>query len=187
MAEYYHLPDEPHYLHQQHPVPYGVHPQPTYQPHHLQGRWGHDQVAQQYAYSGSPLPPPQTSWTPGPPAHSPPQQSSYPEYELASIEHQASPYGTGIPESKKPEKFKPAPKYNDLWAMFAFLIQMAGFMVLSAFAVNNIIKAGIIKAETKASLKRTFSLHKCHDDFCSWNRHQCRIQLPLLALDPPVS
>ncbi|KAF9371292.1 putative choline transporter, neither null mutation nor overexpression affects choline transport [Podila verticillata] len=174
MAEYYHLPDNPHYLQQQHPVPYGVHPQPTYppqhpvpygvhpqptyQPHHLQGRWGHDQVAQQYAYSGSPLPPPQTSWTLSPPAHSPPQQSSYPEYELASIGHQAPPYRTGIPESEKPEKFKPASKYNDLRAMFAFLIQMAGFTVLSAFSVNNIIKAGIIKSGDKGIIEKDFFL-----------------------------
>ncbi|KAF8982532.1 putative choline transporter, neither null mutation nor overexpression affects choline transport [Haplosporangium bisporale] len=174
MAQYYHLPDKPHYLQQQHPVPYGVHPQPTYppqhpvpygvhpqptyQPHHLQGRWGHDPVAQQYAYSGSPLPPPQTSWTPSLPAHSPPQQSSYPEYELASIGHQAPPYGAGILESEKLEKFKPSPKYNDLWAMIAFLIQMAGFMVLSAFAVNNIIKAGIIKSGDKGIIEKDFFL-----------------------------
>ncbi|KAK5801531.1 plasma-membrane choline transporter-domain-containing protein [Linnemannia elongata] len=158
MAEYYHLPDESRYLQQQHPVPYGVHPQPTYQPHHLQGRWGHDQVTQQYAYSGSPLPPPQPSWASSPPGNSPPQQSSYPEYELASIGHQAPPYGTGIAESEKPEKFKPAPKYNDLWATFAFLIQMAGFIALSAFAVNNIIKAGIIKSGEKGIIEKDFFL-----------------------------
>ncbi|KAG0069847.1 putative choline transporter, neither null mutation nor overexpression affects choline transport [Linnemannia elongata] len=158
MAEYYHLPDKSRYLQQQHPVPYGVYPQPTYQPHHLQGRWGHDQVAQQYAYSGSPLPPPQTSWASSPPANSPQQQSSYPEYELASIGHQAPPYGTGIAESEKPEKFKPAPKYNDLWTTFAFLIQMAGFIALSAFAVNNIIKAGLIKSGEKGIIEKDFFL-----------------------------
>ncbi|KAG0048800.1 putative choline transporter, neither null mutation nor overexpression affects choline transport [Gryganskiella cystojenkinii] len=157
MPEYYHLPDKPNYLQQQHPLPYGVHPQPTYQPHHLQGRWGHDQVAQQYAYSGSPLPP-QSSRTPSPPGHSPTQQSSYPEYELASIGQQAPPYGTGIPENERPEKFKSAPKYNDLWAMFVFLIQMAGFMVLSAFAVSNIIKTGITKRGDKIIIDKDFFL-----------------------------
>ncbi|KAH7049612.1 plasma-membrane choline transporter-domain-containing protein [Linnemannia elongata] len=158
MAEYYHLPDESRYLQQQHPVPYGVHPQPTYQPHHLQGRWGHDQVTQQYACSGSPLPPPQPSWASSPPANAPPQQSSYTEYELASIGHQAPPYVTSIAESEKPEKFKPAPKYNDLWATFAFLIQMAGFIALSAFAVNNIVKAGIIKSGEKGIIEKDFFL-----------------------------
>ncbi|KAK3807410.1 MAG: plasma-membrane choline transporter-domain-containing protein [Linnemannia elongata] len=174
MAEYYQIPDRPHYLQPQHPVPYGVHPQPTYppqhhvpygvhpqptyQPHHLQGRWGHDQVAQQYAYSGSPPPPPQTSCAPSPPTHSPPQQSGYSEYELVSFGHQAPPYGTGIPESQKPEKFKPAPNYNDLRAMLAFLIQMAGFMVLSAFAIHNILKAGIIKSGEKGIIEKDFFL-----------------------------
>jgi hypothetical protein len=154
MAAYYHLPDRPQQQHPlpygvqpqpayppQHPVPYSVHPQPTYQPHHLQGGWGHDQVIQQYAHSGPP-----------------PQQSSYSEYELASIGHQASPYGTVIPESEKPEKFKPAPKYNDLGFMFAFLIQMAGFMVLSAFAVSNVIKVGIMKSGEKDIVEKDFFL-----------------------------
>ncbi|KAF9280725.1 putative choline transporter, neither null mutation nor overexpression affects choline transport [Mortierella alpina] len=140
-------------------MPYGVHPQPTYQAHHLQGPWGQDQVGQQYAYSASPQPLPQTSWTPSPPVHSPPpQQSRDPEHQLASIGHHAPSYKTGIVESEKREKFKPSPKYNDLWAMFAFLFQMVAFMVLSAFTIKNIIKTAVITSADKGTAEKDFFL-----------------------------
>jgi len=77
---------------------------------------------------------------------------------MASVGHQAPPHETGIPESEKPERFKPAPKYNDVWAMFAFLIQMVGFMVLSAFAVNNIVRVGITKSGDKGTIEKDFFL-----------------------------
>ncbi|KAF9165906.1 putative choline transporter, neither null mutation nor overexpression affects choline transport [Actinomortierella ambigua] len=127
---------------QQNPEPYGAHPQPTYQPDQLQGRWGHNQGIQQYPHSG-PLPSStQAPWAPSPQLHSLPlpPPSGYPEHELAPIGHQAPPYNASTPESQKPEKFKQAPKYNDLWAMIAFLIQMVGFIVLSGFAISNIAK-----------------------------------------------
>ncbi|KAG0057746.1 hypothetical protein BGZ83_003644 [Gryganskiella cystojenkinii] len=148
----------PQSTYQSHPVPYGVHLQPTYQAHHLQGPWGQDQVGQQYAYSGSPQPPSQTSWTPSPPVHSPPQQSRDPEHELASVDYQAPSYKTGITEEEKREKFKPSPKYNDLWAMFAFLLQMVAFIVLSAFAINNIIKTAVITSADKSTDEKDFFL-----------------------------
>jgi len=205
MAEYFHDPNKPQYLQQQHtvpigvppqptyqtnpvpygvhpqaayqahPGPYGVHPQPTYQAHpgpygvppqpnyqaqHLQGPWGQDQVTQQFAYSGSPQPPPQTSWTPSSPVHSPPQQSHDPEHELASIGHQARSSKTGIPESEKREKFKPSPKYNDLWAMFAFFLQMAAFMVLSGYAIKNIINSTVLTDADKSTDEKDFFLTK---------------------------
>ncbi|KAG0268621.1 putative choline transporter, neither null mutation nor overexpression affects choline transport [Actinomortierella ambigua] len=145
---------------QQNPEPYGAHPQPTYQPDHLQGRWGHDQGIQQYPHSG-PLPSStQTPWTPSPQLHSLPlpPPSGYPEHELVPIGHQAPPYKASTPESQKPEKFKHAPKYNDLWAMIAFLIQMVGFIVLSGFAISNIAKVGITKTGDKGKVEKDFFL-----------------------------
>ncbi|KAF9977327.1 putative choline transporter, neither null mutation nor overexpression affects choline transport [Actinomortierella ambigua] len=153
MSEYHHLSDKPPlYPQQQHPIPYGVRPPPTYQPHQQQGQWGHDQGIQQYPYSGT-LPPPQTVWN----SH-PPQQPGNPEYELSSIGHQAPSGGTGVPESQKQEKFQLGKKINDLWALFAFLIEMVGYIVLSAFAISNIVKVGIVKTGEVDIVEKDFFL-----------------------------
>ena len=52
--------------------------------------------------------------------------------------YETAPYGTVNPESGLPAKFNPRPKYNDCWAFFLFLAQLAAFVVLSYFAINTI-------------------------------------------------
>ncbi|KAG0325398.1 putative choline transporter, neither null mutation nor overexpression affects choline transport [Podila humilis] len=129
-----------------HAAPYGAHPQPTYQPHHIQAQWSHDQEVQQYAYSGSPQPPPHSL-----PQSTKPFNGIIFDHELADLgqEQQASPYHgaqKNATEYETHEKFAPAPKYNDRWAMFAFFAQMIGFGVLSAYAIYHIIQVGFTKS-----------------------------------------
>ncbi|KAI8354701.1 plasma-membrane choline transporter-domain-containing protein [Mortierella sp. GBAus27b] len=47
--------------------------------------------------------------------------------------------GSVNPETGLPTKFNPKPKYNDLWAVFLFLIQIAGFIVLCYFMVKQVV------------------------------------------------
>lgn len=50
-----------------------------------------------------------------------------------------APYdGTVNPESGLPTKFNPRPRYNDCWAFFLFIAQLAAFIVLSGFAISEI-------------------------------------------------
>jgi hypothetical protein len=50
--------------------------------------------------------------------------------------------GSINPDSGLPTKFNPKPKYNDLWAAVLFVLQLAGFIVLSYFAITNALKTG---------------------------------------------
>ncbi|KAF9155776.1 putative choline transporter, neither null mutation nor overexpression affects choline transport, partial [Mortierella sp. AD010] len=89
---------------------------------------------QQYQYGAQPLPqyqpliPPEHQWglqpQPGQQHFAPPMPPSYD--------------GTVNPETGLPSKFNPKPKYNDIWALIVFLIQLAGFVVLSYFAITTV-------------------------------------------------
>ncbi|KAF9199065.1 putative choline transporter, neither null mutation nor overexpression affects choline transport, partial [Haplosporangium sp. Z 27] len=46
--------------------------------------------------------------------------------------------GSVNPDTGLPAKFNPKPKYNDIWAFILFLIQLAGFVVLSYFAITTV-------------------------------------------------
>ncbi|KAG0003421.1 putative choline transporter, neither null mutation nor overexpression affects choline transport [Entomortierella chlamydospora] len=93
---------------------------------------------QQYQYGAQPPPqyqpliPPEHQWglqpQPGQQHFAPPMPPSYD--------------GTVNPETGLPSKFNPKPKYNDLWALFVFLIQLAGFVVLSYFAITTVKNDG---------------------------------------------
>lgn len=48
--------------------------------------------------------------------------------------------GSVNPETGLPTKFNPKPKYNDLWAFFLFLVQLAGFVVLSYFVISKVVE-----------------------------------------------
>ncbi|KAF9154801.1 putative choline transporter, neither null mutation nor overexpression affects choline transport [Linnemannia schmuckeri] len=95
---------------------YGAQPQPQYVPLQQQTQWGlqpQQQQQQQNYYA------PQGQ--PMPP----------PTYD-----------GSINPDSGLPTKFNPKPKYNDLWAAILFAVQLAGFVVLSYFAITNALKTG---------------------------------------------
>ncbi|CAO3564408.1 unnamed protein product [Mortierella alpina] len=111
MANYY-PPQQQYPPPQQAPFQYGAQPQPQYQPLQQQQQWGlqpppqpHQQ--QHFAPQGQPI----TGVMP-------------PSYD-----------GTINPDTGLPTKFNPKPKYNDLWALVLFLVQLAGFVVLSYFAI----------------------------------------------------
>lgn len=116
MAEYYALPDRAPYPPNQPPMPYGAQPQPYYQPQ--QQYYGQQQQPQQQYYGA---PPPAPAYVP-------------PTYESA-------PNNTINPETGLPAKFNPKPKWNDLWALVLFLIQLAAFVVLSYFAISKVIQS----------------------------------------------
>ncbi|KAG0092994.1 putative choline transporter, neither null mutation nor overexpression affects choline transport [Podila epicladia] len=119
MAEYHALPDRAPYPPNQPPVPYGAQPQPYYQPQ--QQYYGQPQQQQpQQQYYGAPPPVP---------AYVPPTYQSAPNN------------GTINPDTGLPAKFNPKPKYNDLWALFLFLIQLAAFVVLSYFAISKVVES----------------------------------------------
>ncbi|KAF9101650.1 putative choline transporter, neither null mutation nor overexpression affects choline transport [Mortierella sp. AM989] len=89
---------------------YGAQPQPHYQPLPEQ-QWGlQPQTGQQHFGQGQPT----TGAMP-------------PSYD-----------GSVNPDSGLPTKFNPKPKYNDLWALVVFLLQFAGFVVLSYFAITHV-------------------------------------------------
>lgn len=100
---------------QQHP--YGAQQPPMYNPS-AQQQWGHQQDAQEQYFP------------PGP-THG--QPATGPSYENA-------PYGAVNPESGLPAKFNPRPRYNDCWAFLLFILQLAAFVVLSYFALNQFDK-----------------------------------------------
>lgn len=52
--------------------------------------------------------------------------------------YESAPRGTVNPESGLPAKFNPRPKYNDCWAFFLFIAQLAAFVVLSYFAIRQV-------------------------------------------------
>ncbi|KAG9323267.1 hypothetical protein KVV02_000161 [Mortierella alpina] len=111
MANYY-PPQQQYPPPQQPPFPYGAQPQPQYQPLQQQQQWGlqpnpHPQQQQHFAPQGQPM----TGVMP-------------PSYD-----------GTINPDTGLPTKFNPKPKYNDLWALLLFLVQLAAFVVLSYFAI----------------------------------------------------
>ncbi|KAG0038976.1 putative choline transporter, neither null mutation nor overexpression affects choline transport [Podila clonocystis] len=101
--------------------PYAGQQQPYYSPDQQQPQWGLNQNPQQQ-YFGGPT---------GPPQGQPMTGVVPPSYESA-------PYGTVNPESGLPAKFNPRPKYNDCWAFFLFIAQLAAFVVLSYFAIHQI-------------------------------------------------
>lgn len=95
---------------------YGAQPQPQYVPLQQQTQWGLQPAPQQQQ---------QNYYAPqGQPM--PP-----PTYD-----------GSVNPDSGLPTKFNPKPKYNDLWAAILFAVQLAGFVVLSYFAISNALKTG---------------------------------------------
>lgn len=118
MAEYHALPDRAPYPPHQPPMPYGAQPQPYYQPQ--QQYYGQQQQPQQQYYGA---PPPAPAYIP-------------PTYESAPNNG-----GTINPETGLPAKFNPKPKWNDLWALVLFLIQLAAFVVLSYFAISKVIQS----------------------------------------------
>ncbi|KAG0344056.1 hypothetical protein BG004_004781, partial [Podila humilis] len=123
MAEYHPLPDRaPHPA----PVPYGAQQQPYYQPQQQQQYYGQPQPPQQQYY-GNPPPPPL-----------PQQQQHYvpPTYETNNTQGTT----TINPETGLPTKFNPKPKYNDVWAIIVFAIQLVAFVVLSYFAISKVIQ-----------------------------------------------
>ncbi|KAG0335115.1 putative choline transporter, neither null mutation nor overexpression affects choline transport, partial [Podila horticola] len=101
--------------------PYAGQQQPYYSPDQQQQQWGLSQNPQQQ-YFGEPT---------GPPQGQPMTGVVPPSYETA-------PYGTVNPESGLPAKFNPRPKYNDCWAFFLFIAQLAAFVVLSYYAISKI-------------------------------------------------
>lgn len=102
---------------------YGAQPQPQYVPLQQQTQWG---------LQPTPLEQQQNYYAPqGQPM--PP-----PTYD-----------GSINPDSGLPTKFNPKPKYNDLWAAILFVIQLAGFIVLSYFAISNALKTGSGPGGTK--------------------------------------
>ncbi|KAG0072749.1 putative choline transporter, neither null mutation nor overexpression affects choline transport [Podila epicladia] len=103
------------------PQPYASQQQPYYSPDQQQPQWGLNQNPQQQ-YFGAPT---------GPPQGQPMTGVVPPSYESA-------PSGTVNPESGLPAKFNPKPKYNDCWAFFLFIAQLAAFVVLSYFAIDEI-------------------------------------------------
>ncbi|KAF9938336.1 putative choline transporter, neither null mutation nor overexpression affects choline transport [Modicella reniformis] len=54
--------------------------------------------------------------------------------------YETAPYGTVNPESGLPAKFNPRPRYNDCWAFLLFIAQLAAFVVLSYFALHQIVE-----------------------------------------------
>ncbi|KAF9423191.1 putative choline transporter, neither null mutation nor overexpression affects choline transport [Podila epigama] len=114
MSNQYYAPPDQAYPQQQ---------QPNYNPGQQQPQWGLHQNPQQQ-YFGGPT---------GPPLGQPMTGVVPPSYETA-------PYGEINPESGLPAKFNPRPKYNDCWAFLLFIAQLAGFVVLSYFAIDRINK-----------------------------------------------
>ncbi|KAF8935050.1 putative choline transporter, neither null mutation nor overexpression affects choline transport [Dissophora ornata] len=112
-------PNQPYFPpeHQYPPNPqqqhqYGAQPQPYYQPQQQQQQWGlqPQQQQQHFAPQGQPM----TGVMP-------------PSYD-----------GAINPETGLPTKFNPKPKYNDLWAFFLFLAQLAAFVALSYYAISRV-------------------------------------------------
>ncbi|KAG0371165.1 plasma-membrane choline transporter-domain-containing protein [Gamsiella multidivaricata] len=108
-----HYPPPQSQQHQYPPAPhYGGQPQPYYQPQQQQHQWGLQPQPQQQYFS--PQGQPMTGVMP-------------PAYD-----------GSVNPETGLPTKFNPKPKYNDLWALLLFLVQLAAFVVLSYFAISRV-------------------------------------------------
>ncbi|KAF9921610.1 putative choline transporter, neither null mutation nor overexpression affects choline transport, partial [Linnemannia zychae] len=114
-------PNTGYYPPQPHQQPYyGAQPQPQYVPLEQQPQWGLQPNTQQqqqhnyYAPQGQPM----LSNNMPPPTYD----------------------GSINPDSGLPTKFNPKPKYNDLWAIVLFAIQLAGFIVLSYFSITNALK-----------------------------------------------
>ncbi|KAG0258965.1 putative choline transporter, neither null mutation nor overexpression affects choline transport [Mortierella polycephala] len=106
---------------QQQPYMYNTQQQPNYHPSAQQNQWGLHNAQQQY-FGAAP---------PGPTHGQPLTGVVPPSYETA-------PYGTVNQESGLPAKFNPRPRYNDCWAFFLFIAQLAAFVVLSYFAIRQI-------------------------------------------------
>jgi hypothetical protein len=114
-------PQQPYYPQGQQQYTYNSQQQPAYNPN-TQQQWGlHQDPQHQYfgAPSGIPQGQPITGVVP-------------PAYETAPYD------GTVNPESGLPAKFNPRPRYNDCWAFFLFIAQLAAFVVLSGFAINKL-------------------------------------------------
>ncbi|KAF9027787.1 putative choline transporter, neither null mutation nor overexpression affects choline transport [Haplosporangium bisporale] len=127
MAEYHALPDRAPYPPNQPPIPYGAQPQPYYQPQ--QQYYGQQQQPQQQYYGQQQQPQQQYYGAPPPaPAYVPPT-------------YESAPNNTINPETGLPAKFNPKPKWNDLWALGLFLIQLAAFVVLSYFAISKVVQS----------------------------------------------
>ncbi|KAF9357492.1 putative choline transporter, neither null mutation nor overexpression affects choline transport [Mortierella sp. AD094] len=107
---------------------------PPNQPYYPQQHQYPPAPHQPYQYGAQPKPqyqpliPPEHQWglqpQPGQQHFAPPMPPSYD--------------GSVNPETGLPSKFNPKPKYNDVWAFILFLIQLAGFVVLSYFAITNV-------------------------------------------------
>ncbi|KAG0264711.1 putative choline transporter, neither null mutation nor overexpression affects choline transport [Linnemannia exigua] len=108
-------PNTGYYPPQQQQPYYGAQPQPQYVPLEQQTAWGLQQA--------------------------PPQQQQ-PNYYAPQGQPMPPPTydGSVNPDSGLPTKFNPKPKYNDLWAAILFVIQLAGFIVLSYFSITNALK-----------------------------------------------
>ncbi|KAF9439260.1 putative choline transporter, neither null mutation nor overexpression affects choline transport [Entomortierella beljakovae] len=63
--------------------------------------------------------------------------------------------GSINPDTGLPAKFNPKPKYNDLWALILFLVQLAGFIVLSYFSITFVKDNNTTQ---KGSLQGLFSI-----------------------------
>ncbi|KAG0081293.1 putative choline transporter, neither null mutation nor overexpression affects choline transport [Linnemannia elongata] len=117
-------PQQPYYNQgqQQQQYAYNAQQQPAYKPNTQHQQWSLQQDPQQQYFgapSGVPQGQPMTGVVP-------------PAYETAPYD------GTVNPESGLPAKFNPRPRYNDCWAFFLFIAQLAAFIVLSGFAIRQI-------------------------------------------------
>ncbi|KFH69154.1 hypothetical protein MVEG_05955 [Podila verticillata NRRL 6337] len=118
MSNQYYAPDQSYAPPQQ---PYTAQQQPYHNPGQQQQQWGLNQNPQQQ-YFGEPSAPPE----------------GQPMTGVVPPSYESAPYGTVNPESGLPAKFNPRPKYNDCWAFFLFIAQLAAFVVLSYFAIHQI-------------------------------------------------
>ncbi|KAG0370328.1 plasma-membrane choline transporter-domain-containing protein [Gamsiella multidivaricata] len=124
-----------HYAPQQ-PQPYGPPPpihqpqyaynpqqQPMYDPDAQHRQWGQNQSAQEQYFA------PPTGPTQGQPLTG-----------VAPPSYESAPYGSVNPESGLPTKFNPRPRYNDCWAFLLFIAQLAAFVVLSYYAIHQVVQ-----------------------------------------------
>ncbi|KAF9583348.1 putative choline transporter, neither null mutation nor overexpression affects choline transport, partial [Lunasporangiospora selenospora] len=91
--------------------------------------------AQPYGQQYQPVNQPQQDWN-----LQPQQQQQYfsPQGQHAPSHVPPSYDGSINPDTGLPTKFNPKPKYNDLWALGLFLVQLAAFVVLSYFAITSV-------------------------------------------------
>ncbi|KAF9103345.1 putative choline transporter, neither null mutation nor overexpression affects choline transport [Mortierella sp. GBA35] len=156
MAQLYNPPDhqqyappppQPYFIQgqQQQPYSYNAQQQPAYKPNAQQQQWGLQQDPQQQYFGGQQQP------------SGIPQGGGQPMTGVVPPSYETAPYGTVNPESGLPAKFNPKPRYNDCWAFFLFIAQLAAFVVLSYFAISQFVDNGGYYNQPPASTLGFFS------------------------------